>query len=97
MTDNLPVELPTLPEGQRWHVIRHVDEDYIPARLSYQVRLERKKWWGWSWVDRTEINSLTDVDIVKGANHIANRQAQWKERLKTEDKYLGAYPPKRLG
>lgn len=97
MTENLPTELPILPEGQRWHVIKDVDEDYIPSRLYYQVRLERKKWWGWSWIDRTEIDSLTEGDIVKGAHYIAARQAQREQRLKTEDKYLGAYPPKRLG
>lgn len=94
MTDT---NLPELPEGKRWNVVKVVDEDYIPAQTFYDVRLESKRWWGWSWVDRLRISVLSKEMIQTAAQQIIERQEAWRQAYHQEEKYLGTYPPKTLG
>lgn len=97
MTENIPKEIPELPSGQRWNIVKVVDECYSPPRTFYHLRLESKKWLAWRWIDRLQLTALTPTNILDAANQISTRQEARAQRLKTEDKYLGAYPPKRLG
>lgn len=94
MTDT---NLPELPEGQRWSVVKVFDDNYIPARTFYEVRRESKKWWGWSWADRLSIETLNAENIACAAEQICNRRERDMQTYQQEQKYLGAYPPKTLG
>lgn len=94
MTDT---NLPELPKGLRWNVVVALDEDYIPARIEYQVRLETKRWWGWSWIDRLSVRVLDDENILNAANQLVSRREERIQVAQREQKYLGTYPPKTLG
>lgn len=94
MTDTT---LPELPEWLRWNVVAVLDYDYIPARTVYQVRLEMKKWWGWSWIDRLSVGVLSDENILNAANQLVSRREERTQSAQREQKYLGTYPPKTLG